>query len=61
MPYATNQGVRIHYQMEGEGPSLVLLHGFNSDLANWYKRGYVEPLQTRLSAHPDRCPWAWRE
>ena len=45
MPYATNQGVRIHYQVEGEGPSLVLLHGFNSNLANWYERGYAEPLQ----------------
>ena len=45
MPYATNQGVRLHYQVEGEGPPLVLLHGFNSNLANWYERGYVEPLR----------------
>lgn len=28
MPYATNQGVRIHYyQVEGEGSPLVLHHG----------------------------------
>jgi pimeloyl-ACP methyl ester carboxylesterase len=45
MPYATNQGVRIHYQVEGDGAPLVLLHGFNSNLANWYERGYVEPLR----------------
>jgi pimeloyl-ACP methyl ester carboxylesterase len=45
MPYATNQGVRIHYQVEGDGAPLVLLHGFNSNLANWYERGYAEPLQ----------------
>jgi pimeloyl-ACP methyl ester carboxylesterase len=45
MAYATNQGVRIHYQVEGEGPPLVLLHGFNSHLASWYEQGYVEPLQ----------------
>jgi pimeloyl-ACP methyl ester carboxylesterase len=45
MPYATHQGVRIHYHVGGEGPPLVLLHGFNSNLANRYERGYVEPLQ----------------
>lgn len=28
MPYATNQGVRIHYRVEGKGPLLVLQHGF---------------------------------
>jgi hypothetical protein len=31
MPYANNQGVRIHYEVEGEGPPLVLMHpGFLS-------------------------------
>lgn len=25
MPYVNNQGVRIHYEVEGEGPPLVLL------------------------------------
>ena len=27
MPYADNQGVRIYYEVEGEGPPLVLAHG----------------------------------
>jgi pimeloyl-ACP methyl ester carboxylesterase len=45
MPYATNQGVRIHYQVGGEGAPLVLLHGFNSNLERWHEWGYVEPLQ----------------
>jgi pimeloyl-ACP methyl ester carboxylesterase len=45
MPYATHQGVRIHYQVEGAGPPLVLLHGFNGNLERWYESGYVEPLQ----------------
>jgi len=27
MPYANNQGVRIHYEVEGTGPPLVLQHG----------------------------------
>ena len=45
MPYATNQGVRLHYQVEGVGPPLVLLHGFNSGLERWYASGYVTSLQ----------------
>jgi pimeloyl-ACP methyl ester carboxylesterase len=45
MPYVTHQGVRIHYQMEGGGPPLVLLHGFNSNLKRWYASGCVELLQ----------------
>jgi pimeloyl-ACP methyl ester carboxylesterase len=45
MPYTTNHGVRIHYQVEGEGPPLVLQHGFTDSLETWYELGYVEPLQ----------------
>jgi pimeloyl-ACP methyl ester carboxylesterase len=45
MPYATNQGVRIHYQVGGEGAPLVLLHGFNSHLERWHEWGYVDQLQ----------------
>jgi len=39
MLYTTHQGVHIHYQVEGEGPPLVLLHGFNSSLASWSSGG----------------------
>jgi pimeloyl-ACP methyl ester carboxylesterase len=45
MPYATNQGVRIHYQVEGHGPALVLQHGFASRLEAWRQLGYVEALR----------------
>jgi pimeloyl-ACP methyl ester carboxylesterase len=45
MPYANNHGVRIHYQVEGEGPPLVLHHGFSDSLESWYEMGYVVPLQ----------------
>lgn len=27
MPYATNQGIRIHFEVEGAGTPLVLQHG----------------------------------
>lgn len=45
MPYADNQGVRIHYEVEGNGPGLVLLHGLGSDLESWRDSGYVERLK----------------
>lgn len=46
MPYVNNNGVRIHYHVEGEGPLLVLQHGFTSSLQNWYAYGYVEALKS---------------
>jgi len=45
MPYADNHGVRIHYELEGEGPPLVLLHGLSEDLDFWRDYGYVDPLK----------------
>ena len=45
MPYANNQGTRIHYHVEGDGPPLVLQHGFNNSIKNWYLTGYVDLLQ----------------
>lgn len=44
MPYANNQGVRIHYQVTGDGSPLVLQHGFNASVEDWYEFGYVEKL-----------------
>ncbi|MGI8551525.1 MAG: alpha/beta fold hydrolase [Dehalococcoidia bacterium] len=46
MPYATNQGIRIHYEVEGSGPPLVLQHGLTSRLESWYDRGYVAALRS---------------
>ena len=45
MPYAHNAGIRIHYQVEGEGPALVLQHGFSESVVDWYEAGYVEALR----------------
>jgi pimeloyl-ACP methyl ester carboxylesterase len=45
MPYAVNRGVRIHYRIEGDGPPLVLQHGFTDSLETWYDLGYVEALK----------------
>ena len=45
MPFANNQGVRIHYEVEGKGPPLVLLHGLGGSLEVWYDSGYEKPLK----------------
>ena len=45
MPYADNGDVRIHYEVVGSGPPLILQHGFTDSLATWYDIGYVEPLK----------------
>jgi pimeloyl-ACP methyl ester carboxylesterase len=45
MPYVHSHGVRIHYQTEGEGPPLVLQHGFTDSLESWYEWGYIPALQ----------------
>lgn len=45
MPYAVNDGIRIHYEVEGEGPPLVLCHGLFGSLEQWRVWGYVEALK----------------
>ncbi len=44
MPYAMNQGVRIHYEVEGHGTPLVLQHGFAATLWTWRDFGYAKEL-----------------
>jgi pimeloyl-ACP methyl ester carboxylesterase len=46
MPFADNNGVRIHYEVEGDGPPLVLIHGFLADLEYWRLLGYIEALNS---------------
>ena len=45
MPYADNNGVRIHYHVEGEGTPLVLQHGLTSSILRWYSFGFVDALK----------------
>ena len=47
MPYANNAGVRIHYEVDGTGPALVLHHGFTQCLEDWSECGYVAALRPR--------------
>jgi pimeloyl-ACP methyl ester carboxylesterase len=45
MPFAYNGDVRIHYQMEGYGPPLVLHHGYASSAQIWSQASYTEALR----------------
>ena len=51
MPFANNKGVRIYYEVEGQGPPLVLAHGMGAggDLNAWRSTGYTEALKDDYS------------
>jgi pimeloyl-ACP methyl ester carboxylesterase len=46
MPFANNQGVRIHYETVGNGRPLILHHGTFGSGPDWIDRGYVEALKS---------------
>lgn len=49
MPFASNNGVKIHYELEGEPglPPLVMQHGLQSSLETWRDSGYVAGLKNK--------------
>ena len=49
MPRVDNQGISIHYRVEGDGPPLVLQHGFSDSSETWYERGFVAALKPNYS------------
>ncbi len=46
MPFVDSQGVGIHYEVEGQGPPLVLQHGFAGSIDNWRQPAYVDSLSS---------------
>ncbi|UCB43679.1 MAG: alpha/beta fold hydrolase [Dehalococcoidales bacterium] len=45
MPYAKNGDINIYYEVEGEGPPLVMLQGLTGSLEGWKESGYVDALK----------------
>jgi pimeloyl-ACP methyl ester carboxylesterase len=48
MPYANNQGGRIYYEVEGQGPPLILGHGGGDSLEMWRRSGYTDELKNNF-------------
>jgi len=52
MPYANNQGVRIRYEVEGNGTPLVLVQGLIGYLELWHEWGYIDSLKKHYMPIP---------
>ena len=49
MPFATSaDGTRVHYELEGEGPAVVLQHGTGGSGQGWRDRGLVDSMRDRF-------------
>jgi pimeloyl-ACP methyl ester carboxylesterase len=46
MPMLNRDGVKIHYEVAGEGPALILTHGYSSTAEMW--DGQIAPLARRF-------------
>lgn len=45
VPYADNRGVKIRYEVEGDGTPLVLMHGLSETHEIWCLSSYAESLK----------------
>ncbi len=48
MAAVVSDGARIEFEVTGDGPPLVLLHGFFGDRSTWHAAGYVNALAARF-------------
>ncbi|MFX1312105.1 MAG: alpha/beta fold hydrolase [Promethearchaeota archaeon] len=48
MPFFNNEGIKIYYEVEGEGPPVIMIHGFAASLeGNWKQTNWVEVLKNK--------------
>ncbi|MFX1571791.1 MAG: alpha/beta fold hydrolase [Promethearchaeota archaeon] len=46
MPFFNNEGIKIYYEVEGEGPPVIMIHGWAASLeGNWKQAKWVEVLK----------------
>lgn len=48
MPFVNNDGVWIHYEVDGSGPPVLLMHGMGGSTRNWVRAGYPDALRNEL-------------
>lgn len=46
MPHVVHDGIRVHYEVEGAGPPLVLQHWSLATLDDWVECGFVDALRS---------------
>jgi pimeloyl-ACP methyl ester carboxylesterase len=44
VPFVERGGIRVHYEVDGEGPALFLLPGAGCDGSFWRRAGYLDAL-----------------
>ena len=49
MPHVNNNGVRIEYELLGQGEPLVLIHGWSCEGRYWREFGYVAKLSEEFT------------
>lgn len=45
MPFVENNGLKIHYVVEGKGPSIVMIHASMGSYAEWHSGDYINKLK----------------
>ncbi len=45
MPFVNNNGIKIFYEVEGEGSPLLLHHGLSDSPKIWRTAGYIDLSQ----------------
>ena len=49
MPFAKNQDIKIYYEVEGQGPPIILAHGVTGNVTFWTGYGYVDQLKDKFT------------
>lgn len=49
MPFARNGSIAIHYEVEGDGPPLLMQYGLTGSGQRWRDRGYVAAVRDRFT------------
>ena len=46
MPYFDNEGIKIYHEIEGNGPDLIMVHGFAANIeVNWKNTNWIKTLK----------------